>query len=113
MAFGKKAMGGYITDSKHMSETIEGMLSDTYGEERSALIAEKALQPESRRTAELPIGGFLASMPLIENQVIGYYGWMTYGKFRKVLASENSLPGAITTKLAGCSVINNEDSRNL
>ncbi|HET7658604.1 MAG TPA: chromate transporter [Bacillales bacterium] len=49
----------------------------------------------------LGYGGGPASIPLIENQVIGHYGWMSYSEFAKVLAFGNSLPGPITTKLAG------------
>lgn len=46
-------------------------------------------------------GGGPASIPLIENQVIGHYHWMQNAEFAKILAFGNSLPGPITTKLAG------------
>ncbi|HEX7065724.1 MAG TPA: gamma-glutamyltransferase family protein [Bacillales bacterium] len=44
----------YITDNRHMAETIEGMLSEGYIEQRRALITEEALQPEA---GQPPKGG--------------------------------------------------------
>lgn len=49
----------------------------------------------------LGYGGGPASIPLVENQVIGHYGWMGNSDFAKLLAFGNALPGPITTKLAG------------
>jgi chromate transporter len=46
-------------------------------------------------------GGGPASIPLVENEVVGHYGWMTVGQFSEVLALANALPGPIATKLAG------------
>ncbi|HET7522175.1 MAG TPA: chromate transporter [Bacillales bacterium] len=49
----------------------------------------------------LGYGGGPASIPLIENQVIDHYGWLTSERFAEILAIGNSLPGPIATKLAG------------
>ncbi|HET7578293.1 MAG TPA: gamma-glutamyltransferase family protein [Bacillales bacterium] len=49
-ADGKK----YIADSRHMSENIEGLLSDTYTDARRQLIGENALTPEAGKP---PKGG--------------------------------------------------------
>lgn len=46
-------------------------------------------------------GGGPASIPLIENQVVSTYGWMTTAQFSDTLAIANALPGPIATKLAG------------
>ena len=46
-------------------------------------------------------GGGPASIPLIENQVVSTYGWMTTAEFSDTLALGNALPGPIATKLAG------------
>lgn len=46
-------------------------------------------------------GGGPATIPLVENQVIDHYGWMTSEEFARVLALGNSLPGPISTKMAG------------
>ncbi|MDQ0271790.1 chromate transporter [Cytobacillus purgationiresistens] len=48
----------------------------------------------------LGYGGGPSSIPLIENEVVGTYGWMTTQEFSEVLAAGNSLPGPIATKLA-------------
>ncbi|MCM3768072.1 chromate transporter [Neobacillus niacini] len=48
----------------------------------------------------LGYGGGPASIPLIENEVVGNYGWMSRQEFSEVLAVGNSLPGPIATKLA-------------
>ncbi|MCM3179282.1 chromate transporter [Cytobacillus horneckiae] len=48
----------------------------------------------------LGYGGGPASIPLIENEVVGKYGWMTTQEFSEVLAVGNSLPGPIATKMA-------------
>src|SRR5690606_36055502 len=49
----------------------------------------------------LGYGGGPASIPLIENEVVRRYGWLTVQEFSEVLALGNSLPGPIATKLAG------------
>lgn len=49
----------------------------------------------------LGYGGGPASIPLIENEVVSRYGWMTVQEFSEVLAVANSLPGPIATKMAG------------
>ncbi|MBP2242552.1 chromate transporter [Cytobacillus eiseniae] len=48
----------------------------------------------------LGYGGGPASIPLIENEVVDRYDWMTTQEFSEVLAAGNSLPGPIATKLA-------------
>jgi chromate transporter len=49
----------------------------------------------------LGYGGGPASIPLIENEVVRNYGWLTVNEFSEVLALGNSLPGPIATKMAG------------
>ncbi len=46
-------------------------------------------------------GGGPASIPLVENEVVRHYGWMSVSEFSEVLALANALPGPIATKLAG------------
>jgi chromate transporter len=46
-------------------------------------------------------GGGPASIPLVENEVVGRYGWLTVNEFSEVLAMGNALPGPIATKMAG------------
>lgn len=48
----------------------------------------------------LGYGGGPASIPLIENEVVGTYSWMTTQEFSEVVAVGNSLPGPIATKMA-------------
>jgi chromate transporter len=49
----------------------------------------------------LGYGGGPASIPLIENEVVSHYGWLTVNEFSEVLALGNTLPGPIATKMAG------------
>lgn len=49
----------------------------------------------------LGYGGGPASIPLVENEVVQRYGWMTIQEFSEVLALGNALPGPISTKMAG------------
>ncbi|MFT8363933.1 MAG: chromate transporter [Sporolactobacillus sp.] len=49
----------------------------------------------------LGYGGGPASIPLIENEVVGHYHWMSVSTFSNVLAIGNSLPGPIAPQLAG------------
>ncbi len=49
----------------------------------------------------LGYGGGPASIPLVENEVVGRYGWLTVKEFGEVLAMGNALPGPIATKMAG------------
>ncbi|WP_339227233.1 chromate transporter [Oceanobacillus sp. FSL K6-2867] len=49
----------------------------------------------------LGYGGGPASIPLIENEVVIRYGWMSVQEFSEILALGNSLPGPIATKMAG------------
>lgn len=49
----------------------------------------------------LGYGGGPASIPLVEHEVVGKYGWMTTREFSEVVAIGNSLPGPIATKMAG------------
>jgi len=46
-------------------------------------------------------GGGPAIIPLIENEVVGRYGWMTAQTFAETLALGNALPSPIATKMAG------------
>lgn len=46
-------------------------------------------------------GGGPASIPLVENEVVQRYGWMSIQEFSEVLALGNALPGPISTKMAG------------
>jgi chromate transporter len=48
----------------------------------------------------LGYGGGPASIPLVENEVVGRYHWLTRQEFSEILAVGNSLPGPIATKLA-------------
>ena len=45
-------------------------------------------------------GGGPATIPLIENEVVQTYGWMTTAEFSDTLALGNALPGPIATKMA-------------
>ncbi|SET59513.1 chromate transporter [Oceanobacillus limi] len=49
----------------------------------------------------LGYGGGPASIPLVENEVVKRYEWMSVQEFSEVLALANSLPGPIATKMAG------------
>lgn len=49
----------------------------------------------------LGYGGGPASIPLIENEVVGRFRWMSVSQFSNVLALGNTLPGPIATKMAG------------
>jgi len=46
-------------------------------------------------------GGGPAIIPLIENEVVGRYGWMSAQGFAETLALGNALPSPIATKMAG------------
>lgn len=48
----------------------------------------------------LGYGGGPASIPLIEKEVVGTYGWLTTAEFSETLALGNALPGPIATKVA-------------
>jgi len=49
----------------------------------------------------LGYGGGPSSIPLIENEVVDRYGWLTVHEFSEMLALGNALPGPIATKMAG------------
>ncbi|QFT90907.1 putative chromate transport protein [Bacillus sp. THAF10] len=49
----------------------------------------------------LGYGGGPASIPLVEEEVVHNYGWLTVSEFSEVLALGNALPGPIATKMAG------------
>ncbi|WP_017549646.1 chromate transporter [Salinicoccus carnicancri] len=49
----------------------------------------------------LGYGGGPSSIPLVEEEVVQNYGWMTSQEFAEVLAFGNALPGPIATKMAG------------
>ncbi len=46
-------------------------------------------------------GGGPSSIPLIQNEVVDRYRWMTVEQFSEVLALGNALPGPIATKMSG------------
>jgi len=46
-------------------------------------------------------GGGPAIIPLVENEVVSRYGWMTSQQFAETLALGNTLPSPIATKMAG------------
>ncbi|MCM2129993.1 chromate transporter [Larsenimonas rhizosphaerae] len=46
-------------------------------------------------------GGGPAIIPLVENEIVGHYGWMSSQQFAEVLAIGNALPSPIATKMAG------------
>lgn len=48
----------------------------------------------------LGYGGGPASIPLIQEEVVNHYGWLTNEQFADVLAVGNALPGPIATKIA-------------
>lgn len=48
----------------------------------------------------LGYGGGPASIPLMQEEVVDHYGWMTTEQFGDVLAVGNALPGPIATKIA-------------
>lgn len=49
----------------------------------------------------LGYGGGPAIIPLIQNDVVNHYHWMTLSEFSNVLAIWNALPGPIATKMGG------------
>jgi len=49
----------------------------------------------------LGYGGGPATIPLVENEVVDRYGWLTENEFSEILALGNALPGPIATKMAG------------
>ncbi|MBU9711710.1 chromate transporter [Evansella tamaricis] len=53
------------------------------------------------RVGMLGYGGGPASIPLIHQEVVQKYEWMTSDEFSDILAIGNTLPGPIATKMAG------------
>jgi chromate transporter len=49
----------------------------------------------------LGYGGGPPSIPLIQNEVVQHYHWLTVEEFGEILALGNALPSPINTKLAG------------
>ncbi|WCK54540.1 chromate transporter [Aneurinibacillus sp. Ricciae_BoGa-3] len=49
----------------------------------------------------LGYGGGPSSIPLIQNEVVSHYHWMTVQQFGETLALANALPSPINTKLGG------------
>ncbi|WP_182199869.1 chromate transporter [Paraliobacillus salinarum] len=49
----------------------------------------------------LGYGGGPASIPLVEQEVVDRFEWMTINEFSEMLAMANALPGPIATKMAG------------
>lgn len=54
------------------------------------------------RVGTFGYGGGPALIPLIEDEVVNNYGWLTIEEFTDALAMANTLPGPIATKLAIC-----------
>ena len=52
------------------------------------------------RVGTFGYGGGPALIPLIEEEVVNNYGWLTVEEFTDALAMANTLPGPIATKLA-------------
>lgn len=48
----------------------------------------------------LGYGGGPASIPLMQDQIVGHYHWLTNLQFAKALALANALPGPVSTKIA-------------
>lgn len=48
----------------------------------------------------LGYGGGPASIPLMYEEIVNHYGWLTNAEFSKMLALGNALPGPIATKIA-------------
>lgn len=48
----------------------------------------------------LGYGGGPASIPLMQEEIVNHYGWLTNEQFSDLLAVANALPGPIATKLA-------------
>jgi chromate transporter len=49
----------------------------------------------------LGYGGGPATIPLIQNEVVNNYQWMSLSEFGDILAIGNALPGPIATKMGG------------
>jgi chromate transporter len=52
------------------------------------------------RTGMFGFGGGMATLPLIEEEVVERYHWLTIQEFTDSVAMSNSLPGPIATKMA-------------
>ncbi|MCL6547345.1 MAG: chromate transporter [Alicyclobacillus sp.] len=48
----------------------------------------------------LGYGGGPSSIPLMQNEIVQQYHWMSNGQFANMLALANALPGPIATKIA-------------
>lgn len=48
----------------------------------------------------LGYGGGPSSIPLMQEEIVNHYGWLTNEQFADVLAVGNALPGPIATKMA-------------
>ncbi len=53
------------------------------------------------RVGMLGYGGGPASIPLVHEEIVGRYRWMSSEEFGDILAIGNTLPGPIATKMAG------------
>jgi chromate transporter len=49
----------------------------------------------------LGYGGGPSAIPLVQQEVVEHYGWMTNQEFSEMVAAGNALPGPIATKMAG------------
>ncbi|MCL1791575.1 MAG: chromate transporter [Peptococcaceae bacterium] len=52
------------------------------------------------RAGNFGFGGGPAMIPLIQNEAVDRYGWMSNSEFAEAVAVTNALPGPIATKLA-------------
>ncbi|WP_017754669.1 chromate transporter [Calidifontibacillus oryziterrae] len=53
------------------------------------------------RVGLLGYGGGPSSIPLVHNEVVKKYRWLTDDEFSDIIALANTLPGPIATKIAG------------
>ncbi|MFT8872968.1 MAG: chromate transporter [Sporolactobacillus sp.] len=53
------------------------------------------------RSSILTFGGGPSGIPLIENEAVKHFHWLTLEEYGDVVAIANALPGPINTKLAG------------
>jgi len=69
--------------------------------ERPGFILQRDLSLAFFRVGMLGFGGGPSSIPLVHQEVVKKYNWMTDEEFSDTLALANTLPGPIGTKMAG------------
>ncbi len=69
--------------------------------ERPGFILQRDLSLAFFRVGMLGFGGGPSSIPLVHQEVVKKYEWMTDEEFGDTLALANTLPGPIGTKMAG------------